>query len=367
MSQVKHPGARLKELLEERGWSQADLIFVLRCVPKTVNQIINGKQGISPAMSLMLGDALGLPPNYFADLQTKYEIEMAERPDPAIGARAKVIARYPIREMIKRGWIQNDRPDELESQLCRFFGTNSLDAISDIPHSAKKTSYGEITGAQLAWLFRVRSIATGIDVPRYNPEKLRAAVDEFSKLRIEAEAVRHVPKLLYDAGVRFVVVEALAGSKIDGACFWLDRNSPVIGMTFRFDRIDNFWFVLRHECAHVLHGHGKDDAILDSDLESDNADSLPEEERIANAEAAEFCLAQQKLLSFIERKKPFFAERDILAFSSIQKIHPGIAVGQLHRALNKYDLLRKYLVRVRKHLAMAMMMDGWGDNVPTDH
>lgn len=364
MGDMQHPGARLKELLDEKGWSQADLTFVLRCMPKTVNQIINGKQGISPAMSLMLGDALGVPSDYFADLQTKYEVAWADRPDPAIGSRAKVIARYPIREMIKRGWVTNNHPDELESQLCRFFGTNSIDAISDISHSAKKTSYGEITGAQLAWLHRVKSIAFEIDVPRYDPDRFRAAVEDLAELRIEPEAVRHIPKLLYSSGVRFVVVESLPGSKIDGACFWLDRHSPVIAMSFRFDRIDNFWFVLRHECSHVLHGHGREEAILDSEMEASHAD-LPDEEVLANAEAAEFCLSQIKLRSFIERKKPFFQERDVLAFSQRHGVHPGIAIGQLQRATNQYEILRKYLVRVRKHLALAMMMDGWGDTVPT--
>ncbi|KAI1694314.1 hypothetical protein Ddc_22202 [Ditylenchus destructor] len=52
-------------------------------------------------------------------------------------------------------------------------------------------------------------------------------------------------------------VEALSGSKIDGACFWLDAHKPVIGMTLRFDRIDNFWFVLRHEIEHVLREDGR--------------------------------------------------------------------------------------------------------------
>ncbi|MFX8692489.1 hypothetical protein ABTM44_18400, partial [Acinetobacter baumannii] len=77
-----------------------------------------------------------------------------------------------------------------------------------------------------------------------------------AEMREAPEETRNVPRLLQEAGVRFVIVEGLPGSKIDGVCFWLDDKSPVIGMSLRFDRIDNFWFVLRHECAHVLHGHG---------------------------------------------------------------------------------------------------------------
>jgi HTH-type transcriptional regulator/antitoxin HigA len=161
-----------------------------------------------------------------------------------------------------------------------------------------------------------------------------------------------------------VVVESLPGSKIDGVCFWLDDNSPVIGMSLRFDRIDNFWFVLMHECAHVLHGHGRDAAIVDSEL--DMLTSVNEEEAIANREAAAFCVPPDKLQSFFLRKKPFFAEIEVMAFAKRVGAHPGLVVGQLQRMLNRYDLLRRHLVTIRDQLARAMMMDGWGDTIPVD-
>ena len=40
-------------------------------------------------------------------------------------------------------------------------------------------------------------------------------------------------------------------------------------MTLRFDRIDNFWFVLRHELEHVIQKHGQSAVMLDVELEGD--------------------------------------------------------------------------------------------------
>jgi HTH-type transcriptional regulator/antitoxin HigA len=71
------------------------------------------------------------------------------------------------------------------------------------------------------------------------------------------EESRHVPRLLLECGVRFILVEKLPQADIDGVCFWLDAKSPVIGMSTRRDKIDNFWFVLRHEIQHVLERHGQ--------------------------------------------------------------------------------------------------------------
>jgi HTH-type transcriptional regulator/antitoxin HigA len=268
--------------------------------------------------------------------------------------------------MTRRGWIDPDNGDgSLEEQVCRFFGVSSLEEVPHISHSAKKTSYDHISPEQLAWLFRVRQIAVEMTPPRYDRNKLLEAVERFEILRGTPDGVRHVPRLLDAAGVRFVVVEGVANSAIDGVCFWLRMDAPVVGMSLRYDRIDNFWFVLRHECAHVLHGHGRDEVIIDCDLKGGSAPGQPEEERIANDEAADFCVPSAQMQSFYLRKKPYFAEREVVAFAMRVGVHPGLVVGQLQRRMDQYDFLRKHLVKIRDTLAMAMMMDGWGNRIPT--
>jgi HTH-type transcriptional regulator/antitoxin HigA len=169
-----------------------------------------------------------------------------------------------------------------------------------------------------------------------------------------------------ECGVRFIIVESLPNAKIDGVCFWLNNNAPVIGMSLRFDRVDNFWFVVRHEIEHVLQKHGRESAILD-DLEGERASdnsSLPIEERIANGAAAEFCVSQNEIQMFIARKNPFFAERDVLGFARRVQVHPGIVVGQIQNHTKRWDFLRRYLVRVRQSATPGTMVDGWGQVAP---
>ena len=85
-------------------------------------------------------------------------------------------------------------------------------------------------------------------------------------------------------------MEKLPQANIDGVCFWLDANAPVIGMSLRLDRTDDFFFVLRHEIEHVLRKDGQEREIIDElDGRRSSADSsLPREERIANAAGANF-------------------------------------------------------------------------------
>lgn len=172
-----------------------------------------------------------------------------------------------------------------------------------------------------------------------------------------------------EAGVRLVIVEGLSGGKIDGVCFWLDAQSPVIGITLLHDRIDNFWFVLRHEIEHVLRRHGMEVEVIDIDLgKSMMGHNTPpvesDEEGLANAAAAEFCVPQKDMTSFIARKTPFFAERDILGFAKRVQVHPGIIVGQIQHRTGRWDLLRKHLVKIRQYVLPGAMVDGWGQVAP---
>jgi hypothetical protein len=121
------------------------------------------------------------------------------------------------------------------------------------------------------------------------------------------------------------MVEALPGSKIDGVCFWLNEVSPVVAVSSRFDRIDNFWFVLRHELEHVDRRHGLSAVMLDTELEGDRAgigDGVAEEARVAHEAAAEFGLPKRMMDALIARKAPFFYEHDIRGFAATMNVHP---------------------------------------------
>ena len=204
-------------------------------------------------------------------------------------------------------------------------------------------------------------------VARYSPSAVKSAIPKLKELLVSPVAARKVSRILAECGIRFAIVESLPGAKIDGVCFWLDDNKPVIGMSLRYDRIDNFWFVLRHELEHVIQEHGKNAMMLDVELEGDRAGTganVSEEERLANHAAADFCVSQKSLQSFISRKQPFFYERDIINFATTMQVHPGLVAGQLRHKLRIYNRFVNHLVKIRSSVSPGATVDGWGDVVP---
>src|SRR5262249_39450450 len=156
--------------------------------------------------------------------------------DPAperISREAKLREKFPLREMIKRGWIEESEDrDEIEARLLRFFELKSIDDPISLPHAARRTYGGAdaepLTLIQKAWLFRVKQIADGMQTKPYSEKGLLGALPQLEALTVEPEEARHAARILAECGVRFVIVEPVPGSKIDGVCFWVNGSrSPV--------------------------------------------------------------------------------------------------------------------------------------------
>jgi HTH-type transcriptional regulator/antitoxin HigA len=370
-SAFRSPGQFVQALLDQRGWTQRTLSVVLDVSEATINRIVSNKQPIDGELAVILEEVFGIPAERFLALQKDLDLAQARivvTPDPGRATRALLYGDLPVAEMIKRRWITADSVRDrknVETGLMRFFGVNRLEDIEILPHAASKTEANTpLTPAQLAWLYRVKQIASDMLVAPYSAQGLTAAIGKLRKSMIAAEDVARVPRIMLESGVRFVIVESLASAKIDGVCFWLNDRSPVIAMSLRYDRIDNFWFVLRHEIEHVLQVHG---TMLDVELEGERAgtgENVAKEERIANAAAQEFCVPASQMEAFVSRKAPFFAERDLIAFARILKVHPGIVAGQLQRKTGRYDRFRDHLVKVRSIISPNAIKDGWGDVAP---
>lgn len=374
LTDYKSPGQLITALLSSKGWSNRVLAIVLGADETSISRLASDKRPVTAEMALSLEEIFAIPAEDFLSLQKSYDLAMARvtnRPDPKRATRASLFGGLPIAEMIKRGWIQaKDVRDVsvVEDQLTKFFGVNSPEEIEVLPHAAKKTeAFADASLVQLAWLYRVKEIASEMLVPRYSHAAARKAIDSLKNLLSAPEELRKVPRILAESGIRFVIVESLPSAKIDGVCLWLNEFSPVIGMSLRHDRIDNFWFVLRHELEHVLCRHGEFGAVLDANLEGERAgtgEGVPEEERIANLAASEFCVPKKLMDGFVARKAPYFAERDILGFAKTLGVHPGIIAGQLQHRTARYDRFRPHLVKVRSFVTPGAMVDGWGDIAP---
>jgi len=350
-------------MLAERGWTQTDLAHILGKPQPNISELINNKRPFSIETAKGLAAVFGNEPLFWLSLEAESSLKNSAPVDSEIAKRAKMFEMAPIKEMVKRGWTNNyDTAEELQKNLQAFFDISVAGEEPQLTAHARKTGSGEFSPEQRAWCYRAFHLARAVSVDVFSEVKLEAAIRKIRKLLPWPEGAAKIPRLLSEAGIRFVVIEPLPRSKIDGAAFWLDAASPVVAVSLRYDRIDSFWHTLCHELSHI---RNKDGTTLDSDFGAQEVLQRSDIETRADSEASQMLIDSQELQSFILRFSPLYSRVKINRFANRIQVHPGIIVGQLqHRQELKYTQLRDTLVKVRDIVTQEALTDGWGHTVP---
>ena len=356
-ARVSSPGRILSRELDARGWTQKDLAEIMGRPHQTINGIVKGNKQVTPETAIELAEALGTSAEFWTNLEAKYRLYMAQKAsaqkesesstaDSDISRRGRLYSFAPIAEMLKRGWLNAvDTIDELEKQVCDFFGITQLEETPKLAVNCRQSENRDPeTQAQMTWARRVENIARTQTLPPFDRAKLKAAIPEILAFAAETAGVALVSEKLHSLGVHFIIVRHLGKTYLDGAAFYLEQN-PVVALTLRYNRIDNFWFTLMHELAHIVAGH--EGSYLD------NMDNLEvnQQETEANQLATDWLLNPEALARFVQATKPYFSAKKVEGFAISQNRHPGILVGRLQREkVIPYQNHKKFLVKIDKYL-----------------
>lgn len=361
-AEVFPPGEFLKDELEARSWTQVEFADIIGKDTRLVSEIMSGKRAVTPETATVFAEALGTSPDLWMRLEAQYQLSKVKTSGSVVAKKAELHTRFPVREMIKRGWIEGSKSVEvLQAQVLGFFQIQTVTETPTIAYAAKSGPSAAPPIAQMAWYFKARNLAQAAPAAKFNAIKLPDVISTLQEKLAHPEASQDVPAILAKAGIRFVIVEALPGSKIDGACFWLDKGSPVVALSLRFDRIDNFWHTLMHELDHVSHKEGMTTPLFDVDMQSADGPQVNAIDKRANEVAASYLVDPKELEGFIARVNPMFTDDQILGFARRIGSHPGLVVGQLHnRGLFHWKFHRKHLVKVREIVTANALTDGFG-------
>jgi HTH-type transcriptional regulator/antitoxin HigA len=246
----------------------------------------------------------------------------------------------PKAELLKRGWIESNDDSALLSTLYREISQGRVNRLF------RKTD--PLVSPMISlWLSKVsataeRSVLMG-SVSEFQGLSKTQLV-KWSRLSSNVDSIRELPRILAEYGIVLVYLRALPRMKLDGAVFKLSSGHPVVGVSFRYPRLDNFWFTLMHELAHiVLHEDILDEPILDN-LEIEDESKV---EASANRLAKTSFVARH-LWRNCEPK--YTKTKDaILNFAKEQGLHPSIVAGMLQREEGDYraysDIVNKVNVR----------------------
>lgn len=340
------PGDAIKDEMEKFDWSQKDLAEILDISEKQISLILTNKAPITPKIAMLLEITFGRSAKFWLDLNRNFgKVNEESCPYQVTDQKAEIFKKMPVRDMQKKGWLPNDK-NKLFDAIKEFWGSSDLNLLLLNERTAKFKKSNAFDSrfnpffAQ-TWVQKVIIEAKKIkDIVTYDKNKLK----KLSKMIHLYSAVENGMKLfvneLRKTGVIFLIVPHLERTYTDGAAYWVGNN-PVIALTGRYSRVDNFWFSLSHEIGHILIHEDKlkdpTPYFVDS-IEKDAEPENEEEEKQANEFAFRVLKYQEIFNSFQGNDR--ISRIEVLQCAQELQIHPGIIVGylQFHKMLSFSNL-----------------------------
>ncbi len=250
--------------------------------------------------------------------------------------------RFPIKEMYLRNWFEGYSGSisaalNEAGNLAESFITNNIRNPSLALYRKHVRSGSQLNPyALLAWECRVLQLAR-LSV-RSNTFNLKLLDEEWIRILVAQSKYPNGPvkakEYLENAGIALIIEPHLQNTHLDGAAFLQKEGNPVIGLTLRYDRLDNFWFVLLHELFHLIKHLRKGDLenIFD-DLEAES-NEIESEADFLTAEALIPDRIWETALARYDR-----SEYSVNLLSEELGISPAIIAGRIRNEANNYVIL----------------------------
>ena len=327
------PGDTISDLLEERGWTQADLANRTGFTKKHIFQLLRGDAPITQETAAKLEKVLGSTARFWIGLDTQYRQQLASRAElDALAKHKDWLKELPLNDMIRFGWVSKAENTAQQVMEClKYFAVSTVDAwrvVYSKPVAAYRAPAALTRNgpAVATWLRQGEREAASLRCADFDRAAFQSALHTaraLTRVHSPSTFLPQLKTLCANAGVAVVVAPAPKGCTVSGATKWLSPNRALIMLSVRGKTDDKMWFTFFHEAGHLLK-HGKSLTFLDI-LGKDGLH--PKEEAEADAFARDALIPQSDWNHFVHAAR--FSETRVRAFASEMGIAPGVVVGRL--------------------------------------
>ena len=320
-----HPGYYIKEIVDTSGLTQEDFAKRLGTTPKNLSILINGEQSLSIDIAMKLSRMIGSSVAYWLNLQKAYDTLVAEfKSMEELEKERKVFESLDYKYFRENYGLPHlpRKKDEQIKQIREFLNVATLSVFTQKDMTVSfRSSTEEITEINTIKANIMVQIAINkalkMEAPKFNKKKFEEAVQyALSLTKNHREFYPLIHNAFRQAGVIFVILPNIPGSKINGATKKIGNNVMLMVNDRRLNA-DSFWFTLFHEIGHIING----DYGISFEKETG------EKEEIANKYAEDTLIPPKQYEKFVERRQ--FDIFSINIFANEIDRDPGIVLGRL--------------------------------------
>lgn len=345
--------------MEQQGLTQKDMVPYIGSQSK-VSEVLNRRRPLSLSMIRALHEGLGIPAEV-----------LLQEPGKELDSIKYDPKKFPIKEMFNRSYFSGFQgslseakawAEELLEQLMqpveqmkfqRVYCRQSPAIVQDasalavaetsavypaaVSSAANQTNKVD-ENALAAWHARALQLAEEQDLPPYYQSRItKEFIQDIIRLSYYDNGPLMARDMLNSCGIAFVLLPHLPRTYLDGASFKTAAGRAVVGITLRFDRLDNFWFTLVHELAHI-YLHFNDNYAFFDDTEKNMETSMLPVEQQANKMAWEQLISTEKWEKFLEAYLLIGNEDFIQSFADELRISPAIVAGRIRWEMRNYSI-----------------------------
>ena len=333
--EFRDPVEAIRYYMDQNGLTQRDLIPMIGTRSK-VSEVLSGTRALTMPMARALNRHLGIP----AEVLLK---EPAFR-DAEAGMDWR---RFPLSQMASpsRRWIEAmDKPhehaEELITGLMRRAGHTQIPTALFRRNDQSRANAKTNPYALIAWCWQVLAQANqrGLAAEYRYRDDSAELMTQVARLSPAADGPLRAVDFLGQQGIAVEIVEHLPGTHLDGAAIRSADGRPVIGLTLRYDRIDNFWWVLLHELAHATRHLVEPEQVFIDDL---NLVAENDKESDADRWAREALIPESIWASAEVSQNP--SPMAVMALAQECGTHPAIVAGRVRHERGNYRLLSQFV------------------------
>lgn len=345
--QATHPGVLIKDEIDATpDLNQRTLAKELGVQPSFLNEIIKGKRPVTADIAILLEKSLGISADYWMKFQSQYEIDKARVKQKNIKKLRNIeiwsiIKDYvPVRYFKKHNYLI----DELETDIKAVKKIYGVETVDDLVASFSKDKVAYYRKSEklkineknmFAWSSLAQYEAKNQKANTFNFDNLVQLRVNLNNLFYENfDTVNRVQALLKQFGIKMLLIDKLEKTPIDGFSFWSNSN-PVISLTLRHNRIDNFAFTIMHEIGHIdLHLRNDRNRKFMDLTKKQNIDQCEKE---ADNYAQESLISSKTWQDILDKHLPLDDDK-IIALGNEYKINPAILLGRVCYEFDYYAM-----------------------------
>jgi len=359
-NKIIHPGITLDNMLNERSLSQRDLASRIDVAHSLLNNILKGNRNINVQIAISLESAGFEDANYWLMKQMEFNLYQAHK-DKNIIRKTKSIKEWNTIEekgivplsFFKKQNIGINTSDDID-KVYSIYGVNNYEGLEkrinefNPTYFRKSSKFSENKHNVVAWSLLAKYKANQEIASTFNRSKEKLLLKELKNCFYKnQDVITKSKKILSKHGVKFFTLNRPPQTPVEGKSFMFE-DSPVIVLSLRYKRLDNFAFTLFHELGHVFEHlthpdrpHFRNEEFF---INSSNSE-------IVEFQADNYArnnLIEQSLWSDFINLNEDFTDEIIIDFARKHKIHPGIVRGRVCFEYNEYYRKRSTITTLNK-------------------